>query len=82
MFLLITTRENRKYPVWLVRARVGDRWYEITNVLHPRFWADWWDGWRGRRAWALCWYARHLVRRIDPSIYVPQVRENPPWYAV
>lgn len=73
MVVMITTQENRKYPAWLVRARVGTQWYEVVNVTHPRFWADWWTMWQGKRAWALRWYGRHIVRRCEPSIYLPEV---------
>lgn len=73
MYLALTTRPNRKYPAWLVRARMGDTWYEVTNVLHPGFWADWWVMWEGKRLWALRFHLRHIVRRLDePSIYITE----------
>jgi hypothetical protein len=71
MILMITTQENRKYPAWMVRVRIGDQWWQVHNIAAPSFWRDWWDGWRGRRAWALRWHLRRLVRRIPENIYLP-----------
>ena len=73
MFLIVTTQENRKYPAWMVRVRIGGQWWQVYNIMAPSFWRDWWDMWDGKRAWALRWHVRHLVHLIPENIYLPDV---------
>lgn len=65
MYLTLTTRPDRDYPAWLVRVRIGDTTYVIANVFHPGFWAHWWTMFPGKRIWALRFWVRHIVRRLN-----------------
>lgn len=64
MIVSLDTTSTRKFPAWLVRVRLNSRWYQVSNLLSPRFWADWWVMWRGRRVWALGWHVRNMMVAI------------------
>ena len=60
----IDASRNRHFDRWLVRVRLGCRWFAIVNLADPRFWQHIWVMWEGRRLWAFWFWVRHICRRL------------------
>lgn len=68
MSVSIDRTPDAHFPAWIVRLRVGRSWFQVHNIVHPDFWVHWWTMFRGKRAWAIRWYVRHLVIWLETSV--------------